>query len=753
MTAIYWILEIGCALLIICISISYRLERNENEQKLKKFIENRESSRDLTNEELKLLEPFMTNKETVRPYILHPLIDHKVSVVQGPCIRHSLLTQRRQIDYYYEIGNIELFFPYNLDLYLSEYNIVEVVFTNKYAYVLSVNNCSIQFAFENYDPDRKKPIEIPESYMYLNEDTDKYDITSENSNLNSSDINDNDNKNDKLNKVDVQVDYEPLYEREETPLEIKTRNRGNYGILTSLCLTLATIFFMREWSAGSDQILATLVIDIACFGVAVFFIWHKPKRNSRPQQVETIKVNTFNKDPSSDKLIVGQKTNVSYPKYWSQFLPEVSKKPTEMDIYGYFKILLRCGNTLSINREVEQFGAPKMVVRNKVLFFVGSILAIVIYFFSDPINNSFSAYRYYSNQLQTWQVNDLTTLNNSNIKQGDLIDITINGVSCDVKDEDKDKNNGNKCHRLAIKDKPLENESNQIMLSFDTINKIFDDNFVESIEDNELLLFRMYQQEMVKEYNMKNTGSYNSSFYRAKPILKLKNLGQMVIDINKVCNIFELECQNVKFRLTQLYYKEGFHDQANWDELVTRAEKFPTFNKIVEKSIVDKFIFDLKKMKKETLSKLTNTVSDYQFNGSGVDVTLIGNSYIELPQLYNINNPISDDDLKLSLDHYYKILTNESETINLVGLVGGVSHREDSSISQLKLNVKNYYKVDLEKLFSLASPVIIDIIMFVIMVLVALINGGLVLYKTIFNRRRLKQIIKYYSDRVVHYYG
>ena len=753
MTEIYWILQIGILLFSIVIWLSYRNDRSKNKQKLKNLIENRESYRELTNEELKLLEPFMTNKKAIHPYKRQPLIDHKVSIIQGSCIRHSLLNGSEETDYYYEIDNIELFFPYNLDLYLSTYNVVEVVFTQKYAYVLSVNNCSIQFAFENYDPDRKKPIEIPESYMYLNEDTDKYDITSENSNLNSSDINDNDNKNDKLNKVDVQVDYEPLYEREETPLEIKTRNRGNYGILTSLCLTLATIFFMREWSAGSDQILATLVIDIACFGVAVFFIWHKPKRNSRPQQVETIKVNTFNKDPSSDKLIVGQKTNVSYPKYWSQFLPEVSKKPTEMDIYGYFKILLRCGNTLSINREVEQFGAPKMVVRNKVLFFVGSILAIVIYFFSDPINNSFSAYRYYSNQLQTWQVNDLTTLNNSNIKQGDLIDITINGVSCDVKDEDKDKNNGNKCHRLAIKDKPLENESNQIMLSFDTINKIFDDNFVESIEDNELLLFRMYQQEMVKEYNMKNTGSYNSSFYRAKPILKLKNLGQMVIDINKVCNIFELECQNVKSSLIQLYYKEGFQDQAMWDKLVTRAEQFPSFNKIVETSKVDNFIFELKKMKKEILLKLKNTVSDYQFNSSGVDVTLIDNSYIEIAQFYNINNPISDEDLRLSLDHYYKILTNESETINLVGIVGGISHREDNSISQLKLNVKNYYKVEPEKLFSLVSPVIIDIIMFVIMVSVVVINGGLLLYKTIFNRRRIKQIIKYYSEKVVHYYG
>ena len=751
MTEIYWILQIGILLFSIVIWLSYRNDRSKNKQKLKNLIENRESYRELTNEELKLLEPFMTNKKAIHPYKRQPLIDHKVSIIQGSCIRHSLLNGSEETDYYYEIDNIELFFPYNLDLYLSTYNVVEVVFTQKYAYVLSVNNCSIQFAFENYDPDRIKPIEIPESYMYIDEyDIDLEDSNSEDSNFKSSDSNTINNNNDEINKVDVLVDYEPLYEREETPLEISTRNWGNYGILTSLCLSLATIFFMREWFVGGEQILATLIFVIVCFVVAIFFIWHKPKSNSQPQQVKTIKTNIFTKDSSSNTLIIGQKTDISYPKYWSQFLPEASKISTEMDISGNFKILLRCGNTLSINQEVEQFGAPKIVVRNKILFFVGSILAIALYFFSDPINNSFSAYRYYSNQLKAWQVNDITTLNISNIKRGDLIDITIKGISCDVKDEDKNK--GNKCHRLAIKDKPLENESNQLMLSNDIINKVFDENFVKLVEDEELFLFRKYQEELVKEYNKGSTASYSMSYYKANPVSKFKNLGQMVIDINKVCNIFELECQNVKSSLIQLYYKEGFQDQAMWDKLVTRAEQFPSFNKIVETSKVDNFIFELKKMKKEILLKLKNTVSDYQFNSSGVDVTLIDNSYIEIAQFYNINNPISDEDLRLSLDHYYKILTNESETVNLVGIVGGISHREDNSISQLKLNVKNYYKVEPEKLFSLVSPVIIDIIMFVIMVSVVVINGGLLLYKTIFNRRRIKQIIKYYSD-VVHYYG
>ena len=85
--------------------------------------------------------------------------------------------------------------------------------------------------------------------------------------------------------------------------------------------------------------------------------------------------------------------------------------------------------------------------------------------------------------------------------------------------------------------------------------------------------------------------------------------------------------------------------------------------------------------------------------------------------------------------------------------MGDISYREDGSISQLKLNVKDYYKVDSEKLFSLTSPVIIDIIMFITMAAVALINGVILLYKIIFNQRRIKLITKYYSDRVVHYYG
>ena len=686
-----------------------RKNRNKNKKKIKDFIANRQSYRDLTNEELKLLEPFTSHKIPVRPYKLQPLIDCKVSVIKGACIHRKVITEDNKKGYYYEIDNIDLFFPYDLDLYLSNYNVVEVVFTDTYAYVVNVNNCGIQFAFDNYDPNRIKTADVPKSETARK----NADLASVNN--------------------DVKIDYKTLSTREETPLEVKSRNLSNYGILTSFCLLFATILFIHEWLAENDQILSTLIKVIICFVVAAFFALHKSKLKSKPQQVKTIKVNTFNKNSKSHNLIVDHKTNIRYPKYWSRFLPEVSKTTTEMDIRGYNNILLRCGNILSIHREIQQFGPPKFVFRNNVLFFVGLLLVIVFYIFSNPINNSFLAYRYYSHQLQNWQINDLTSLYNSDIKRGDLINISVNSISCDIKE--RNKNIDTKCHHLAIKDKPLENEDNQLILLFNTINKVFDEKFIQTVVDQNTLQMLVY---------------------KSKSYLSLKNMGQMVIDIDKICNILEIECESVKYKLIQLYTNKGSYDETEWTKLVTEAELNPSFSKSIETSKIEELIPYIDNIKKDILSKLKNIVYNYQFNSSGVEIVLIENSYIEIAQSNSIKKASSKEDLQLSLDYYYKILTNEvdaSDAINLIGLVGDISYREDGSISQLKLNVKDYYKVDSEKLSSLTSPVIIDIIMFITMAAVALINGVTLLYKIIFNRRRIKLITKYYTDRVVHYYG
>ena len=685
-----------------------RKNRNKNKKKIKDFIANRESYRDLTNEELKLLEPFTSHKISVRPYKLQPLIDCKVSVIKGACIRRKVITEDNKRCYYYEIDNIDLFFPYDLDMYLSNYNVVEVVFTETYAYVVNVNNYGIQFAFDNYDPNRIRTSDVPRSESAPN----NADFASVNNNV---------------------VVFETLSTREETPLEIKSRNLSNYGILTSLCLLFATIFFIREWLAENDQILSTLIKVIICFVVAAFFALHKSKLKSKPQQVKTIKVNTFNKYTKTHTLIVDPKTNIRYPKYWSRFIPEVSKTTTEMDIRGNLKTLLRCGNILSIHREIQQFGPPKFVFRNNMLFFIGLMLTIVFYIFSNPINNSFLAYRYYSHQLQNWQINDLTSLYNSDVKRGDLINISVNGISCDIKE--RNKNIDTKCHHLAIKDKPLENEDNQLILLFNTINKVFDEKFIEAVVDPNTLRI---------------------SVYKGESYLRLKNMGQMVIDIDKICNILEIECESVKYKLIQLYTNKESYDETEWTKLVTEAELNPNFSKSIEISKIKELIPYIDKIKKDILYELKNVIYNYQFNGLGVEIVLIENSDIKIAQSDSIENASSKEDLQLSLDYYYKILTNEAnanDAINLIGLVGDISYREDGSISQLKLNVKDYYKVDSEKLFSLTSPVIIDIIMFIIMAAVALINGVTLLYKIIFNQRRIKLITKYYSDRVVHYYG
>jgi hypothetical protein len=194
-------------------------------------------------------------------------------------------------------------------------------------------------------------------------------------------------------------------------------------------------------------------------------------------------------------------------------------------------------------------------------------------------------------------------------------------------------------------------------------------------------------------------------------------------------------------------YDNGSH----WENVVEKAEKFPAFHKILESSLVDNLRYEVKQLKKRIRYSLIDIVSKYQHDNLAVDITLTDNSYVELAQLNNIRNPESDEDFKLSIEYYYNVLKANMPEINLVGLVSDVSYRDDHSVSGLKINAKNYYRLDAKSLFSLTSPIMINIILFVTMLFVAVINGVILLNKVRVNRRRIKQITKYYEDRMVTY--
>lgn len=757
---LYLVFKIGILIFGLISWLLYRSDRGINKDVLNDHIRYRERIRDLTDEELELLQPFLTSKLAVFPYKFQSsLIDNKVSYLMGACTRKSLYYNSNEIAYYYDVDNVEIFFPYNMNLHIDESNIFEVVFTKNYGIVIKVNDYDIKTAFENYDPN--------EEYLFRdlnqnksnennldNEFLDEHNSSSRQDGINSSDVESlsiyEDSNNLDNNEADLEASrnyYKLLYQREETKFEAAIRRKNSLGLLTSLCLILATVFLIRSWFGENDQISILILI---CLGAAAFFAWYKPKHYSNPQQVSVVKAKIYDKDPNTCSIEVGNLMVLQYPKYWLNFIPETSDYATEMVISNDNKKLLRYGQTLSINNEVEQFGPPKQVSRNKILFVIGGILSAVLYYYTDPVNNGYFAYQYYSQQSENLQIKDFTTLKNSDIKPGDIVNITIKNTSCDV----NDLNEEYQCHNFFINNQPMAMEEDNVMAIEGSLKHVFDTKFVNEVADFEMMRFENVQSLYV---DMLNRNS-NDRHYVKNPFSKIKSIGQMVIDIDKVCKILPVkECDNVKYNLTHLFDTNVSKANVTWDDLVTEFTENPSFSDIVETRRMRSLKQALEPFKSELQSELVNVISKYQ-SENGVKITLTNQSYVDMAPF--VMNKSMKFDENGYINYYFAILNNSiPANINIVGSVSDILYQkgensdrhnlETQSISGLKVNANQHYNLDENQQLSSNLLIIINVIMFVVMILIATINAVKLVQKTRINRHRSKEIFKYYQDRLI----
>ena len=736
----YLVLKIGILIFGLISWLHYRSDRRINKDILNEHLNQREVIRDLTDEELDLLQPFLTSKLAVYPYKFQSsLIDNKVSYLEGACTRKSLYSNTQEIAYYYDVRNIELFFPYNMDKYIDEFNVFEVVFTMRYGIVIKVNGHDIKNALETYDPYEEYEFRGLKQSKFKDQNFD--DEVLEQYSVDDDQVYSNTSINDCNSR----------YQREETHFEAATHNNGSLGFLTSLCLILATIFLIRSWFGENEQIS---ILVLVCLSAAAFFVWYKPKHHSNPLQVDVIKDFIYDKDVRTNTVKVGSKLMVlEYPKHWLTFIPDISDSSTEMVISNNGKKLLRYGHTLSINREVEQFGPPKFLQRNKILFAIGVILSAVLYYFTDPINNGYFAYQYYTQQSNYLDINDLTSLKNSDIKQGDIVNINIKNTSCDINDFKEDY----QCHNFFINSQLMAMTENNVMSIESSLKHIFDPKFVNNVIDSELRHFENAQSIYVDILNQNS----NDGRYVKNPFSKIEDIGQMVIDIDKVCNILPIEeCDNVKYNLTHLFDTIGSKAYITWDYLLTESTKNPHISEIVETRRMRSLKQSVETFKSELQSELVNVISKYQ-SDNGVKITLTNQSYVDMAPLVMSKSMRFDENGYIN--YYFAILNNNiPANINIVGLVNEVHYLNNSnsdssdlnnpssdrqSISGLKVNVNHHYRLDVNQ--QLPNLLIINLIMFVVMILTATINGIKLFQKTKDNQRRTEKIIKYYEDMLI----
>lgn len=739
----FTLVKIGILIFGMVSFILFKGERSINKDNLDDHLSLREPIRDLTDEELDLLQPFLTSKMAVYPYKFQSsLVDNKVSQLQGICCRHSLNKNTDEIDYYYEIDDIELFFPYNMDKYIDQFNLIEVVFTKRYGIVVNINNHDIKTAQENYDPNEEYEFN---DFGHLKDHTDKF-YQKRNDNIDAFEIESLTLYDDDLKSTDeVNLDEsknKTLYQREETPFETTIRSKFSNYLPISMCLLLATFLFTLSWLNSDDH---TSIIILLCIGGAAFFAWRKPKFDLTPQQVNVIEARIH--DNYFNKVGIDENTVLKYPKHWSNFIPKSSDSATEMVISEDGKKLLRYGHTLSINDEVEQFGAPKSVRQNIILLVVGIILSIALIYYTDPINNGYFAYRYYTQQSKNLKINDLTTLSSSDIQHGDIVNISIKNTSCDVNDLTENY----KCHNFFINSQPIDVKENDFMSIEKSLKHIFSPNFIEYIYDEELKRFKNSQEVAVARVNYE----LGYEAFEKNPFSKIKDFGQMVIDIDNSCNILPVaQCDEVKLRMSNLFYKgDIFFRYDEWDDLLAKTKGNPDLAIIAENRRIYALSRELGLFKSALQKEIKKIVSQYQ---SEIEITLTNQSYIDMTPLIKIDMASRFKSMKLyeyeMVNYYFDILNSTiSPNVNIIGVVSDIRYGKDQNaktISALKVNANPRYNFGENQTISYISLIIVNIILFIAMAFTTIINGVKLVKNTKFNQHRIKEIKKYYENRL-----
>ncbi|NUF27241.1 IgaA/UmoB family intracellular growth attenuator [Gilliamella sp. ESL0254] len=825
----------------------FKYERRQNRRNLEERINNRQTTRRLTSEELELITPYLTNKKLVKPYKLQSsLVNSEVSIIEGDCVRHSLYTDSKETEFYYKIDGIEVLFPYHLQLFALDYNVVEVVFTSRYAIAVSFNgygldtladfsdnsndennkyglsffsNLSRTIREEEYqllepylnDPSMVGPYEhgpslvsptvsvivgsciainqsnkrndpiytyrIGDTVVFFPYDMEQYvedinivqvvftehyaiviklnqcDLKTAQQNQkqpnlkphfakpwesqkaeveleleqNLTDANDSIIKIDKDTELKSKFTCEIVEQREETPLESANRSKKNNGIFAAVFLVVAAMLFAKYWYSFDSFLPVFIALSLSA---TAFFYFRKAE--SYTLDVNHIKTKIRHKNEIKNQMIVGDDLTLKYPAYWAPFLPDKTNENIDMDIVANSKKLLRYGNSLSISREIEEFGPPKFIMRNLILFVTALILSISIFKLVNITDNLTLASYPFNDHVSIWNIKDAESLKNSPIKKGDLVNIKLNGASCNAQSNMYLEH----CDKVFINEQTA-NNAEDASFENDLLYAFFGDKLIETARDNDVT-------ELEKQLNNRKNTDYNEDYQFGVILTKLLHIDRIILTVDESCQLLdEDKCRRAKQILLQTI-KPTASTLDQWPQLVEYSKQHPNYEKIIVAGMLEHLEPQINNLKRSVLSyyleKANTALTDYQHSAQSVGLALANTQEIK------ISYP-DDKDISLT-ETYYNALLGKGGKVKVSGLVTGVNYQSDNTILDLTINDDFLYRFHQEQLLSFTSPIFIGISIFIITALIALLHGITICYKLIANRQRKNKIIKSYENKI-----
>ncbi|WP_392560337.1 IgaA/UmoB family intracellular growth attenuator [Orbus mooreae] len=709
--------------LMLLSAVSYLFKRSDNKHSLQQAIENHQTIRQLNDDEFQLLKPYLDDKTKVRPYKYQSsLVSQDVSLIYGPCVRHSLTTNGSESSYYFVIGNIEVFFPYGMDSYTMEDNVAEVVFTERYAFVVNLNGYSLADAKADRDGESLRNEQWEQGSRGQFKTVTEEDI----------------NQIEQMEQPDAGVSAliaqaknkrcEILEQREETPLEAQRKNRQNLGFLSAVFLVLAVIVALMY---RTEQDLWAIFISGMLFIVAAIFYFYHPKRVN--DKINRVRGTIEGKDPTSKTIMVGDTLILSYPNHWQNCLPEKTTIDADMDVAVAGKALLRYGNTLSLSREIEQYGPPKFWGRNCFIFIVGIVLSFVIYLFSGSLkDDAIFTYRFLSDQIVTLDINDNDSLKKTAIDSGDLINLNLSRVWCDVTQYYS-------CNQVFV--------SNEVIDLTEIVNllpswaqKSSSGSLVKTTRDAEVETLELYGSLF---------SAYNDSYYsnNQKKYTKLLNIEELTQVTDEACaddknkrndnNSYyygDDSCDRLKEIFTILLTDEKDQQLPTWADLVAYAKTQQNRSAIIYTSTANEISSIFSSLSHQFLNKqkesITALLTAKQNSPSTVAISLMGK--------YNASVSVPD----ITRDRYqtleYNIaIANGLGQVSITGLVNQVNYHDDGTLASISINPDIRYQTSESQLIPAA---VMMFIVFIIIAVITLLQLLVILNKIRVNKARLRKI-------------
>lgn len=454
-------------LVLIVSSIRKNFKSNKKKKKLieKNYIVDLRPIRQLSTLEERLITPYLkTTKHLSSEVKESSLINSDVISISGKLVKQNINHYVGET-LFYKINNIDVIIPYDMDRFILDDNVAEVVFTEDYAIVIRLNDHDIRYAAHQNIINEKKLEEDDMEYWA----SELFDVQHpENYNHNH----DNETINNRIENQQ-KFGYEILMTRQETPLESAYRNKNNKGIVAVFFCFLTINYFLDFWQSNE-------LFDLFLFGInllaVIYFYCRKPKSKVKIQFVNRIRGKVKNKNAKTKQITVGHNSILNYPDNWQAYIPEHTLTNVELDVTFEDKKIIRYGYTLSVSKEIENFGPPKFAGRNLWLFLVGIILTFIVYAKSNVKDNIFYMYHFANHDLKSWNFDDSSQLLTNNLKEGDWVNVTTEGALCDK----YNKKVNSKCGKVEI-----HNQTDNVSFFITLKNKFFNETDSKDQEDLE----------------------------------------------------------------------------------------------------------------------------------------------------------------------------------------------------------------------------------------------------------------------------